>query len=116
MRRIGLGLAIGIWWAAAASASTDIRDVDQNGDGFASFAELTAVFDGATEIDFRNIDANSDSRISAIEIQSEVARMVLSRQTARQSTFSEVSAVDTDGDNVVSFFRTGGRLFWPVRR
>ena len=65
---------------------------------------MTAVYPGLTKSDFRDIDANRDNRISAVEIADGQAQTIINRQVAGQgSVVLDLNAVDTDGDNFVSF-------------
>ena len=104
MKTLALALATSAITATAAFASADISSVDRDGDRFASFSEVTAVYPGLTKSDFRDIDANRDNRISAVEIADGHAQTIINRQVAGQgSVVLDLNAVDTDGDNFVSF-------------
>ena len=104
MKTLALALATSAITATAAFASADISTVDRDGDRFASFSEVTAVYPGLTKSDFRDIDANRDNRISAVEIADGQAQTIINRQVAGQgSVVLDLNAVDTDGDNFVSF-------------
>lgn len=61
-----------------AQAAT-IAMFDTNGDGYASEAEVSAVFPSFTNVDFNSMDENKDSRLSADEIQNNDAQDVLKR-------------------------------------
>jgi hypothetical protein len=58
---------------------TGIAGIDRNGDSFASFAELSAVYPGLSVNDFDDIDANDDRRVSFSELYSLEAQVALNR-------------------------------------
>ena len=68
-----------------ARSSGDVTDlvalnaVDADGSRFASFAELNAAFPGLSDIDFGDIDQNSDNRISFSELNDIETRTILGR-------------------------------------
>ncbi len=118
MKSFGLALALAATAisATAAFAATDIRTLDTNGDRFASYEEFTNVVPGLTHSDFRVIDVNDDRRVSSPELQTLGAQAIIARYAVGAEGLPDIAAVDTNGDTFVSFFRTGGRLFWPVRQ
>ncbi len=101
MKTLTLAFAAAALSATSAFAATDIRSLDTDGDRFASFAETDAAFPGFTRSDFRTVDANRDNRLSSVELQSADAQAVFNRYNG--ANFVDLAAVDTDGDNFVSF-------------
>ena len=61
------------------SKLTGISDIDVNGDNFAQFDELMAVYPGLNANDFDDIDTNNDRRVSFTELYSLEAQVVLNR-------------------------------------
>ncbi|MXQ06956.1 hypothetical protein GQ651_03760 [Alphaproteobacteria bacterium GH1-50] len=108
MKTLTLAIAATALSATAALASGDIASVDRNGDRFASFAELTSTYPGLTASDFRTIDANKDRRVSAVELQAPEAQSIVNRHKVGANGLLDVAAVDTNGDNFVSFFELAG--------
>lgn len=80
----------------------DVTEIDTNGDGFASPAELATAYPGFGEIDFDDIDANNDGRISAVELYAPVAQDVVSRYETGSSILVSLNEVDTDGSGFAS--------------
>ncbi|MGR3540211.1 MAG: hypothetical protein ACU0BS_02105 [Hasllibacter sp.] len=56
-----------------------IRGIDMDGDGFASFAELEAVYPGLQMVFFDDIDTNDDDRVDASELYADEAQIELNR-------------------------------------
>lgn len=56
---------------------SDLASIDTNNDKFADFAEIQAAFPKVGETDFRDIDLNSDGRISAMEWLSPEAQCIV---------------------------------------
>ena len=79
-----------------------VADIDTNGDGFASPAELAAAYLGFGANDFDDIDSNNDGRISSVELYAPVAQDVVSRYDAGSSILVSLDAVDTDGSGFAS--------------
>ena len=94
--------------ATSAFASGDIASVDQNGDHFASYSEITSVYPGLTRNDFRDIDTNRDQRVSANELTAPDAQSIVKRQLPGHGDVLDLAAVDTNGDNFVSFSELAG--------
>ena len=101
MKTLTLAFAAAALSATSAFAATDIRSLDTDGDRFTSFAETDAALPGFTRSDFRTVDANRDNRLSSVELQSADAQAVFNRYNG--ANFVDLAAVDTDGDNFVSF-------------
>ena len=98
MKTLTIALAATALTATVASA-TSVADFDQNGDRFASFAEVTAVNPTIDRNDFRDIDLNRDNRLSATEVQ--LGEATLNRGTAPVGTF--LSTTDISGGSFVSY-------------
>lgn len=58
---------------------TDIAEIDTNGDNFADFNEMVAVFPGLDEESFDDIDQNGDNRVSSSELYAPDAQDIVSR-------------------------------------
>ena len=108
MKALTLALVAGAISVTTAFAATDIQSVDRNGDRFASYDELTGAFPGLTRSDFRDIDVNSDRRVSSVELQAPDAQAVVSRYAAGADSLVDMAVVDTNGDNFVSFSELAG--------
>ena len=100
MKTLALAIATTALTATVASAAS-IGAVDQNGDRFASKAEIAAVYPTLTASDFRDIDQNRDNRISASEITAPGAEAVLNKHVAGVAV-QDVRALDTNGDGFAS--------------
>lgn len=103
MKTLALALATTALTASVAAAAS-VADFDQNGDRFASFAEVTAVNATIDRNDFRGIDTNRDNRLSASEVQAGEA--VLGRGTDATGTF--LSTHDISGGAFVSYSELQG--------
>lgn len=53
---------------AASGAMADMAEVDQNGDGVASYEEIAAVYQDVTEEAFAGMDTNGDGSLDAGEM------------------------------------------------
>ena len=80
-----------------------LSEVDQNGDRFVSKEELSAVYDGTTDSDFRRIDVNRDNRVSAPELYAPLAQALLTRYEMGGSMITTIMQVDTNDDFFVGF-------------
>ncbi len=98
MKTLAITLAATALTATVASAAS-VADFDQNGDRFASFAEVTAVNPTIDRNDFRDIDVNRDNRLSASEVQA--GQAVLNRGQNPVGTF--LSTTDISGGAFVSY-------------
>lgn len=100
MKTLALAIATTALTATVASAA-GIGAVDQNGDRFATKAELAAVYPTITTSDFRDLDLNRDNRISASEITAPGAEAILNKHVAAPSVM-DVRDIDTNGDGFAS--------------
>ena len=107
MKTLTLALAATALSATAALAASDIQSLDTNGDRFASYAEASAAYPALSRADFRILDVNKDNRLSSVELQAGEAQAVFARSTGAFGSL-DLAAVDTDGDNFVSFFELAG--------
>ena len=98
MKTLAITLAATALTATVASAAS-VADFDQNGDRFASFAEVSAVNSTIDRNDFRGIDTNRDNRLSASEVQA--GQSVLNR--GKSSTGTVLSTSDISGGSFVSY-------------
>ena len=80
-----------------------LSEVDQNGDRFVSKEELSAVYEGTTDSDFRRIDVNRDNRGSAPELYAPLAQALLTRYEMGGSMITTIMQVDTNDDFFVGF-------------
>ena len=101
MKTLALAIATTALTATVASAA-GIGAIDQNGDRFASKAEITAVYPTLSANDFRDLDLNRDNRISAVEITAPGASAILNKHVAGVSVRG-VADIDTNGDGFASF-------------
>ena len=97
MKTFALTLAAAL--TATAASAVSVSEFDQNGDHFASFAEVAAVNPTLDRNDFRGIDVNRDNRLSANEVQN--GEDVLTRGTDVVGTF--LSTADISGGAFVSY-------------
>ena len=74
--------------------------VDTDGDGFMSYEDMARVHTGLTMNSFKNIDTNSDGRLSYSEYYSEDAQIAIAQ--CEDSTFLDLAAMDSNGDNFLS--------------
>jgi hypothetical protein len=87
-----------------------LTEVDADGSGFASKAELVAAYPGLTAVDFNDIDANDDNRVSALELYGDEAQVIVSRYDAGGSdVLVALDAIDTDGSGFASFGELSGQ-------
>lgn len=100
MNRLLYTIPIILVSSSAAFAVSDILDIDTNNDDFANYDELSAVYNGLTMQEFREIDTNGDNRISSLELYDAEAQQILSRYTSPDATWINV---DTDGDGFADY-------------
>lgn len=80
-----------------------LSEVDRDGDRFATFAELGAVYDGLLDSEFRQIDANDDQRVSAGELYSPRAQTLVTRYEMGGRMLITAMQVDNNDDFFISF-------------
>ncbi len=102
MKTLALAIATTALTATVASAGVGISNFDQNGDRFASKAEVSAVFPGLTSADFRNIDQNDDRRLSANELLDSNAQTIFGKH-ANGAAVQSVGKIDGNGDGFASW-------------
>jgi Ca2+-binding EF-hand superfamily protein len=56
-----------------------VSEIDQNGDGFITFEELTATYPDVSDADFAEMDSNGDSRLDFTELYSLDSQNILAR-------------------------------------
>ena len=61
MQRFVLSTLAGLMMTASAASAMQPQDLDINGDGFATIAEVRTVFPGFSSFDFRDVDLNDDN-------------------------------------------------------
>ena len=103
MKRFTLALAATLLSTTAAIAASDIGTFDVNGDGFASVAEVDAVFPGFSRSDFRQIDGNRDNRISRSELRQPGVSAIVGRYLGGAGQIVALSEIDTSGSGFASF-------------
>lgn len=87
----------------AAASVQDVRDIDTNGDGFASQAELAAAYPGFRASDFDDVDSNDDGRVSFTELYAPTAQDVVSRYEQGSTILVSLDRIDTDGSGFASY-------------
>ncbi len=101
MKTLVLALATTALTATAAVAG-GISSVDQNGDRFASKAEVAAVYPGLSAADFRDIDTNNDGRWSANEFITGEAKAIVARNVPGVGGVVDLAGLDADRSGFVS--------------
>ena len=101
MKTLVLALATTALTATVASAA-GISSIDQNGDRFASKAEVAAQYPGLSAADFRDVDSNNDGRWSAAEFNTGEAKAIVARNVPGVGGVVDVAGLDTDGSGFVS--------------
>ena len=109
MKRLVGTISAALLSTTAAVAATSVSDIDANNDDFASFEELSAVYQGLSMEDYELIDANNDNRVSSNELYAPQAQQIVSRYEGSTtpymvidlnadgfSEFGEITAVFTD--------------------
>ena len=99
MKTLALALATTALAATAASAMS-VEAFDQNGDRFASYAEVTAVNPKVSRSEFRDLDINRDRRLSSVELQAPGAEAILERGMNTAGTV--LSVADISGGSFVT--------------
>lgn len=56
-----------------------VSDIDQDGDAFISFEELTATYPDVSSVDFEEMDSNGDNRLDFTELYSLDSQNILAR-------------------------------------
>ncbi len=102
MQRFVLPAIAGLMMTATAAAAMQPQDLDINGDGFATLSEVRTVFPGFSSFDFRDVDLNSDRRLSANELRSPDTRNIVARYESRMAIVHGLSDIDTNGDRFAS--------------
>lgn len=79
-----------------------LSDIDKDGDRFATFEELGAVYAGLLDSEFRQIDVNRDNRVNASELYAPRAQALVTRYEMSDRMLVTIMDVDTNDD----FFAT----------
>lgn len=87
----------------AGVAVQSVSDIDTNGDGYASQAELAAAYPGFRGSDFDDLDVNDDNRVSSNELYAPVAQEVVTRYEAGSNILVSLDSVDIDGSGFASY-------------
>ena len=87
---------------ATAASAMKPTDLDIDGDGFASLAEVRQIFPGFSSQDFREIDANRDRRLSRNELNAAGTSARIGRYLPTMSVVHGLSDIDTNGDRFAS--------------
>jgi len=87
---------------ATAASAMKATDLDIDGDGFASLAEVRQIFPGFSSQDFRELDENRDRRLSNPELTAAGASAIIGRYEATMSVVHGLSDIDTNGDRFAS--------------
>lgn len=80
-----------------------LSEIDRNGDRFATFEELSAVYPGLLDSEFRRIDANRDRRVSAGELYAPLAQTLVTRYEMGGRMIITAMQADTNDDFFISF-------------
>lgn len=80
-----------------------LSEIDTDGDGFASQAELAAIYTGLNDADFRQIDANDDNRVNIRELYAPRSQAVVTRYEMSPTMDVTIMQVDSDGDFFASY-------------
>ena len=80
-----------------------LSDIDTDGDRFATQAELSAVYKGLLDDEFRQIDVNRDNRVNSTELYSPLAQALVTRYEMSGEDIVTIMQVDTDDDAFASF-------------
>lgn len=102
MKRFVIAAAATALSTTAVFAAMSMGDVDTDGDNFASMAEIAAAYPGFNQIEFNNIDVNSDSRISNDELLKPESQAILTRYEMNEQGGSSMVMADANGDGFVS--------------
>lgn len=76
---------------------------DRDGDGFADYDELGAVYTGLSDVDFLEIDLNDDNRVDTWEFYEPAAQVILGQYEATDEGVGDRDAIDTDNNDFVSY-------------
>lgn len=106
MKRIAL-TALATAMIASGAQAMMVGDLDIDGNGFATKAEIAQLIPNFRASDFRAIDLNDDNRISANELQSPGVRQVISRYEASSAVVHSISEVDQNGDRFLTMDELG---------
>ena len=90
-------------YRASMSIVHGLSEVDQNGDRFATFQELSAVYKGLLDSEFRQIDVNRDNRVSASELYAPRAQAFVSRYEMGGRMIITAMQADINDDYFISF-------------
>ena len=102
MHRTFLTATAAIIATAGAASAMQGSDLDINGDGFATIAEVRQVLNGFTSSDFRKIDVNRDNRLSAAELNNPGTTELIGRYQDSMTIVHGLSEVDQNGDRFVT--------------
>ena len=102
MTRLMTTTAVALFTATAASAATDISDVDMTADSFVGFEELRMAFPEVTEENFDAMDLNDDNRVSSEELLETDAQDILARYTMVPMKERAQVVLDANFDRFVS--------------
>ncbi|WP_413718849.1 hypothetical protein [Silicimonas sp. MF1-12-2] len=103
MKRIILGTTAACFAATAGFAAVTIQDLDVSGDSFATFEEVKNAMPKMDMVDFKAIDANSDMRLSAEEINDPAAQARLAEHSILMHKDQPIRNLDTDGDGFIGW-------------
>lgn len=102
MTRTFLTASAALLISGASAVAMEAIDLDIDGDGFASRAEINQILGEVSQSDFNEIDTNDDGRLSTRELNSAGTREVLARYEATMSIVHGISDIDTNGDRHAS--------------
>ena len=102
MTRTFLTASAALLISGASVAAMEAIDLDIDGDGFATPAEITQILGEISPADFNLIDNNNDNRFSVRELNTSDARAVLGRYESSMSIVHGISDIDSNGDRFAS--------------
>lgn len=102
MQKLMITATAALLGSAGLAGAMQGQDLDINGDGFASLAEVRQVFGGFTSSDFRSLDTNRDNRLSANELTAAGTTELIGKYRGSMSIVHGLSEVDQNGDRFVT--------------
>lgn len=102
MHRTLLALTAGLLATAGAASAMQGSDLDVDGDGFATIAEVRQVLGGLTSSDFRKLDVNRDNRLSANELNASGTTEIIGKYRDSMTIVHGLSDVDQNGDRFLT--------------
>lgn len=86
----------------AANGLSTMREIDVDGDSFASSTELSMAYPGFHATDFDEIDRNNDQRVSRTELYDDRTQRLLGRYETGSRILVSLDRIDLDGSGFAS--------------